>query len=99
MNTRPGVKSLGQGTLKVAPASVGAGESKISPASFITTIAAPSTNGGSLNVIEIDSWDTFTSESAAGEVLTSSVCAEAVEIGLSTDTPTSARTPNRRFEV
>ena len=78
---------------------MGAGESKVSPASFITTIAAPSIRGGSLNVIEIDSWDTFTSAFAAGEVLTMSVCAKAMEVGISTDAPTSAKTLNRRFKV
>jgi hypothetical protein len=75
------------------------GVSKISPVEFKITIAAPSTSGGSLNVIEIDSWDAFTISSALGELLTKSVWADAEEMGPNAPTPANRTEPIMRFDL
>jgi hypothetical protein len=93
----PVVRSAGHGIERLAPSNDGAGESKMSPLEFITTIAAPSTNGGSLKVSEIVSCAAKTSESAAGEVLTKSVWADAGEIGARMPSPAKRIAPIIRW--
>jgi hypothetical protein len=56
-------------------------------------MAAPSTNGGSLKVSEIVSCAALTSESAAGEVPTKSVWADAGEIGARMPSPAKRIAP------
>jgi hypothetical protein len=62
-------------------------------------IAAPSTSGGSLNVIEIDSWDAFTIASALGELLTKSVCADAEVVGMNVARPANRTDPIMRCDL
>ena len=66
------------------------------PVESTTTIAAPSTNIGSAKVIEMVSCEAFTSEFAAGEVLTKSVCADADEIGAKLAKPAKRIKPMMR---